>query len=428
MRKAIEIVGGVIIFFILVIIIYIIITGSVIVAARTVVVVHELKIEGGSLVIRPRPLVNESDSSKLFSKQPLIPFLGIGFIEEEIDIDEPQTFETSFAFYTLDEKTGNSKDSEYAEAYVIEGKIKKVLDWDKFITLLDVNEANYETKISPFGRKYTRRKGLLAEKIRILVASGDGTHQSTFITDTESGSKVINLNERINHIEEELFSRRNCIINLQDKFGFTKEEEERYFLIHEAPWYVAPGTSRFESLVNQAKELSGYLQSVYAEDLKPANLARRYVKDEDYIELLYNVWLAYTYEKNYQLILKALADIEKEKLTVRASMDERTIRYTEVIAASFVDYLKKSEKTTRTQSAAELKEDLGLFVDEYVLGNILGALQYDQLKHQYDAFIEYGRTGKLSQALHKEEKEMAAKVASDMYLLHSKRRVQGVGT
>jgi hypothetical protein len=356
MRKAIEIVAGVIIFFILVIIVYTIITGSIIVAARTVAVVRELKIEGGSLVIRPRPLVNESNSSKLFGKQPLIPFLGIGFIEEEIDIDEVQAFETSFAFYTLDEKTGNSKDSEYAEAYVIEGKIKKVLDWDKFITLLDVNEANYETKISPFGRKYTRRKGLLAEKIRILVASGDGTHQSTFITDTESGSKVINLNERINHIEEELFSRRNCIINLQDKFGFTKEEEVRHFLIHEAPWYVVLGTSRFESLVNQAKELSGYLQSAYAEDLKPANLARRYVKDEDYVELLNNVWLAYTYEKNSQSILKAQADIEKEKQAMRAGMDERTIRYTEIIAASFGEYLKKSGKAARTQSAVEMKE------------------------------------------------------------------------
>ena len=124
----------------------------------------------------------------------------------------------------MSEKTGKFEDREYVDAYIIKGKIKKVIDWVKFISLLDVDQANINRKNNPFLRKLTNRESLLAEKIRKLVGSNNSEY--SYGTDiTMEDGKIIDLVSKIEEVESELLSRRNFILYLKDKYNFSATKE-----------------------------------------------------------------------------------------------------------------------------------------------------------------------------------------------------------
>ena len=92
--------------------IYLLSTSLERVPAGEVKVVMELGVDSSIITLQPRPLVNENGRARWFFKQPKIPFLGIGYLKESFRIDDGWDFSASFAYYTLDEITGDRGDSE----------------------------------------------------------------------------------------------------------------------------------------------------------------------------------------------------------------------------------------------------------------------------------------------------------------------------
>ena len=413
--KAFNILFGLVCFIFLVLLTYIIITSIEVVNPHTVKVVREIGVKGSNFVLISRPLVNNTDKSKRFLKQPIIPILRIGYIDRVIDLNEARNFSTSFALYTLDEKTGKFEDREYVDAYVIEGKIKKVVDWEKFISLLDVDQANLNRENNPFLRKLKNRESLLAEKIRKLVGSKNSEY--SYGTDISmEDEKATDIVSKIGEVESELLSRRNFILYLKDKYNFGKEEEYWDFIEREAPWYYVLGVSRFEILANQAKELSEYIQSVYGEDVKLETAAMRYISDEEYLSLLNNVYRAYNYERSAVFINDSIKELDKEKEEIIDNIDKNLKKYVYAVIDMYLDNLKQERQHLWMIELEDLTTSFSSFLEKNIIENLLGSLQYDQIDKQLNIFLNEGKNTLLKNEISILEREKGKDLVKDIMI------------
>ncbi|MGQ9631933.1 MAG: hypothetical protein ACUVXI_16720 [bacterium] len=405
---------GLILFIAISVCAYLLATSFEAVGPRKVNVVREIGFNGSQAVLKSRPLVNEGDTPKLFPKQPKIPLTGIGYDEKTIDIDEVKNFTTSFALYTTDEKTGDKDDKEYVQAYTIEGKVKRVTDWDKFISLLDVDQINYESRNSPFARKYKDRVEIIADQLKIIARSGSTEDPFGNPLTTEDGKRLMNLKMKIDYWQNELISRRNFVIALKDKFGFKEEKEFRNFIENEAPWYHVLGVSAFESLANQAKEISEYTHSIYSRDLTPKGSDERYIPDEDYLTLINYAGRAYAYERTMEDIRESLDQTRNRREETKRGLDGESRRLAEAVSRSYKASLERRGKGLIDMSSEDLGADFTSFIRGEIVENLAGALRFDQLGRDREELLEYEASEIPQLKLSEKAKSRALEIVEDL--------------
>jgi len=348
------------------------------VGPSTVKVVREIGYHGSQVVLKSRPLVNQGKSSHWMLKQPKIPWTGIGYNEKTFKIDDAKEFASSFALYTTDEKTGRGEDRDLVQSYTIEGTIEKIEDWEKFISFLDVDQANFEGRRSPYVRKYRDRIEVIAEQLESIARSGSNVDLYGRPLQAEDKGALMNLVNLIDYWQSELMSRRNFVIGLRDKMGLTTERKIRDFIEKEAPWYGALGVEGFEALADQARQLNEYRQSVYSQSLSLKASEERYIRNEDYLQLIGYAGRAYFYEQSMESIResldqaeRSLAELEKSFTGSREESDK--------VSRAYKERLKnKREAELADLSAEEVVSEFNVFRGE-VIENLSKALHYDQV-------------------------------------------------
>jgi len=288
-------------------ILYTIFSSLIYVKPGYVVIINEIKLGTDRVKLISRALINEGEKAKIFTKQPVIPGTGIGYIEEVYDSSKPYNFKTSFTLYTLDQLTGNNEDKNKVRAYTISGTIGEINDWEVFLNKLNVEEVN--SNRSPYFRKYNSRVEILADQLKFLLRTSTPEQYYPYGAGTEES--VMNLGQKINYLKQELVSRRNFLVSLKDRYNFPNEDYYRQYLISNTPWYWVLGIDRFENLINQSKKLREYEQSIYSEQISRRGNAEKYIANEDYLNLLNMMGKINYYEQNLVLNEQNLIDLQR---------------------------------------------------------------------------------------------------------------------
>ena len=356
--------------------IYLLLTSIERVPAGEVKIVREITTDGISLAIKPRPLVNIGDRPKWFFKQPKLPFLGMGFLEETIIPGETADFTSSFAYYTLDELTGLDKDRETVSACLVEGSVAEITDWELFTSRL--NPSQYNNEDNPYGKKYDSRLDILAEQIKYLVLAGEAG--SIIPVADESEKTVVSPGRKIDYWYQELLSRRNFIVALHDRYGFKEPEEYIAFLQNENPWYWSLGIGQYEMLLNQADDLFEYMQSRYTQGLTVRGYSGRYLSDEDAILLLNMIGRTDRWELSMLETEQNIVEIRKQTEAFAVKTKTRTEELADLLAGGYIRDLAERRLNITEMQLEELNADFLLYIQEKVHPELVEAIRDEKLK------------------------------------------------
>lgn len=378
--------------------VYVLVTSLESVKPHTVVIIRELRVNGSGLALKSRALVNEGDKSKTFLKQPKIPFTGIGYHESTTDM-EVKDINVKFAFYTTDDKTGNKEDREHVQAFIVEGKVN-VNDWEKLVSRLDLSQFNYAADNDPYAKRYYDRIEIMAEQLKAIARSG------------EPEGRLMSLEQSIQYWQNELVSRRNFVVALKDKFGFTTEEEIWNFIKNEAPWYYILGINRFEALANNAKELSEYVQSIHLGGLSLRGSSERHISNEDILMLINYVRRAYQYELALNEIADSLAQVEVKKERMKSPLDEADRILAEALCETYKSNLEIEGVKFTDLSSDYLDRSFDSFLNGLVI-NLVKALRFERLLEIRKNF-HGGFSDVIGIELSKEEEDIALSILEDL--------------
>jgi len=356
-------------------ILYTIFSSLIYVKPGYVVIINEIKLGTDRVKLISRALINEGEKAKIFTKQPVIPGTGIGYIEEVYDSSKPYNFKTSFTLYTLDQLTGNNEDKNKVRAYTISGTIGEINDWEVFLNKLNVEEVN--SNRSPYFRKYNSRVEILADQLKFLLRTSTPEQYYPYGAGTEES--VMNLGQKINYLKQELVSRRNFLVSLKDRYNFPNEDYYRQYLISNTPWYWVLGIDRFENLINQSKKLREYEQSIYSEQISRRGNAEKYIANEDYLNLLNMMGKINYYEQNLVLNEQNLIDLEKYISQLPRGMSPEEISMGAAISRDFQTYLKSGNSRLIDLTQEGITESLSRYIDEDLYTKLISAINYRKL-------------------------------------------------
>ena len=377
--------SAVLITLILIIAVWMLITGIQHVPAGMVEVVMEVGMEGENVIITPSPLVNNGERGKLFLKQPKIPFLGIGYTKEKFEINMDLPFSTSFAFYTLDEITGKSEDRDRVNAYVIEGKISEVLDWGKFIKKLDLDKFN--SIESPYSKKYEDRGQILAEQIKYLIRSSDP--ENLYPSATENRIEIQSPGAKIEYWFNELVSRRNFIVALDDRYHYKVKEDYISFLKESNPWYWTMGIRQFESLRNQGKEMAEFIQTPYSEDLTPEGYAARYINNEDYLLKINMTTKAEEFESSLIASNNNIKYLNEKFVELINEDNTKSGKMSVLLFEEYKDFLRILKTDFTNMTLEELNVDFLSYLENEVINKLVVELRRYKLDKTLESLAEY---------------------------------------
>jgi len=297
----------------------------------------------------------------------VIPGTGIGYIDEIYDSRHPYTFETSFAFYTLDEITGNREDRDKVRAYTISGSIGEIKNWDNFLTKLNVEEANRNR--SNYSRQYENRVEVLADQLKFILRTSSPEQYYPYGADRTN--KIMNLGQKISWLSNELISRRNFLAAIVDKYGSNDPLFYRDFLISRAPWYWIMGVDRYESLINQSKDLREYEQSAYSQVISRKGNANKYINDEDYLTLVNMMGKVHYYEESLINSEETLNNLKEYRDQIYREIDPTNMTLGEAISKGFLKYLQSDGR-----SLVDIRQEMVTQeISNYIMTDLLGALE-----------------------------------------------------
>ncbi|MBI9098534.1 MAG: hypothetical protein JEY91_08640 [Spirochaetaceae bacterium] len=359
-----------------VLLLYLFLSSTVIVKSGTVAIVNELAIGKDRIQLISRPLINENNGKKLFFKQPVIPGTGIGYIEEVYDATEnPYKFKTSFALYTLDQLTGNPEDKTKVRAYTISGTIRKIWNWDSFLNKLNVDEVNSST--SPYGKKYSNRVEILADRVKFLLRTSNPEQYYPYGAGTKE--LTMNLGQKIDYIQKELLSRRNFLVGLKDRYNFPDEELYLQYLIGNAPWYWVFGIDQYENLINQAKNMREYEQSIFSRITSRRGNANKFINNEDYLYKINMIDKIHNYEENLLQNEQNLISLESYLKQLYRENSPENMTIGESINWGFKRYLLDNNMRLIDIHQQNLTEIIGRYIDEDLIDRLTNAINYEKL-------------------------------------------------
>lgn len=208
-------------------------------------------IPGGTAVY-----INEEQNGKWFRVWPRLPVLRWGKAEESFAL-EKLDIEILLNLYTLDQWTGDKKDSGEGLTIVLSGKIK-VSDWQKFLALTDPKKFNKKS-INVEILKEFEGKELTRENLISLFATQKLVKESGIIS-----------------LAPDFDSRVAFSVKISEVKGFKTAEETREFILKKRPWYWAFGPLRFQFLYNKVLKTSPELIFDFEQKIIKANYFDEY--------------------------------------------------------------------------------------------------------------------------------------------------------
>ncbi|MCK5043901.1 hypothetical protein KAR52_02780, partial [Candidatus Pacearchaeota archaeon] len=229
-------------------------------------IVRELRNVNNELYNAPRGIINNTNKSKRFKKQPYIPGLEIGSVEEYFDLNKARKIDGTFAFWSKDRITLERDDREYVRAF-------------NFGCDVDVINLEAWTKWDPvkdYGRTFSyseinSREEALSQIIEEAFLSGIKDTNGNYEFTDEGLPKFLGLSQQTVIWYNQLVARHDFLIDkleengLLDKLDNLNEEGKKEIkefyndFFEKNPWYKL-GPLRLEA---EGQSILSTLESSY---------------------------------------------------------------------------------------------------------------------------------------------------------------------
>jgi hypothetical protein len=216
-------------------------------------IVRELKNVNNELYNAPRGIINDTNKTKRFWKQPYIPGLEIGSVEEYFDLDKTRKIDGTFAFWSKDKVTLKRDDIKDVRAFNFECDVD-VINLDSWIRW---------DPVRAYGRNFAAseiesREEALSQLIEETFLSGIKDYNGNYELNEKGLPKFLGLSPQTSVWYSQLVTRHDFLIDklqenellekLNDLDEDGKKEIKEFYnnFFEENPWYVL-GPLRLEA-------------------------------------------------------------------------------------------------------------------------------------------------------------------------------------
>ena len=240
---------------------------------------------------------------------------------------------------------------------------------------------------NPFEVKYRDRSEIIAEQLKYLTWSSDPA--GLYPGAAGGKASVMTPGQKIDYWYQELVSRRNFVVALVDRYGFTSAEEILAFIREETPWYWQLGVLEYESLLNRADELAEYLQSSFSENLSEEGYAGRYLQDEDYLLLINTVGRTDSWERSMLDTEKSIGELSEQWNLQYASLASESGRLSLSLYDAYRADLRRRGIEIADLQVNKLNTDYGTFIEEGVFNRLHQAVRKKKLDLALENLADY---------------------------------------
>lgn len=207
-------------------------------------IVRELRNVDNEFYNAPRGIINDTDKTKRFRKQPYIPGLEIGSVEEYFDLDKARKVDGTFAFWSKNKITLERDDREYVRAFNFGCDVNVInLDaWTKWDPVKDYGRTFSYSEIES-------REEALSQIIEEAFLSGIKDTNGNYEFTEEGLPKFLGLSQQTVIWYNQLVARHDFLIDKLEEHGLLdkldnldeegKKEIKEFYndLFEKNPWY-----------------------------------------------------------------------------------------------------------------------------------------------------------------------------------------------